>query len=175
VSSEPRDSAAPRPARADRHQVERLNTDWVILDQEESLQGLRARLASLARRLFRRPLIRQQEFNALLVDHLNRNMPVLDDMGRATERMEDVADALERQREALLARERRSDAAVAALVASHNELRTAVNVLQQATQQLKRELSRSGPAPTQTSAPGVPGANVRGPRSASRNNRRTRA
>lgn len=152
-SSDPNDNVPGRSARADRHQVERLNKDWVILDQEDAVQGLRGRVAALARRLLRRPLVRQQEFNALLVDHLNRNMPVLDDMVRAAERMEDVADALERQREALLARERRSDAAVASLAASHSELRAAVSVLQQATQQLKRELSQPRSAQASSSVP----------------------
>ena len=90
-----------------------------------------------------------------LVDHLNRNSPLLDDMVRASERMEDIADDVRRHRDALLARERRSDAAVAALVSSHNELRTAVGVLQQATQQLKRELSRpsGGSTDARPSAP----------------------
>ncbi|MEQ1757938.1 MAG: methyltransferase domain-containing protein [Vicinamibacterales bacterium] len=135
------DTSTRRSAAPDRHQIERLNRDWAILD-EEAGTGLRGRFAALARRLFRRPFVRQQEFNAVLVDHLNRNMPVLDELVRARERMEDVADAVQREREALAAREIRIDAAVASLVASHRELRTAVNVVQQATQQLKRELSR---------------------------------
>ncbi len=134
----------------DRSQIARLNSLWAIVDDKTPDEGgLRGRVASAVRRLVGRVLSRQQEFNAAVVDHLNRNMPVLDDMQRATERMEDIADATERQRQAMLARERRGDAAVAALAAAHGELRAAVNVLQQATQQLKRELTRpQGPSAT---------------------------
>jgi 2-polyprenyl-3-methyl-5-hydroxy-6-metoxy-1,4-benzoquinol methylase len=146
VADDHRDTGRPRAVAPDRHQIERLNALWEIVDARATEGGLRARLASGARRLMGRVLSRQQEFNAALVDHLNRNMPVLDEMVRATERMEDVSDALDRQREALLARERRSDAAVAALASSHDELRAAVAVLQQATQQLKRELTRPAAA-----------------------------
>jgi 2-polyprenyl-3-methyl-5-hydroxy-6-metoxy-1,4-benzoquinol methylase len=155
VSSDAHETGTRRPATPDRHQIERLNSLWAIVDAPATEGGFRARFASMARRLMGRVLSRQQEFNAALVDHLNRNMPLLDDMARASERMEDIADDVRRHRDALLARERRSDAAVAALVSSHNELRTAVGVLQQATQQLKRELSRpsGGSADASPSAP----------------------
>ncbi len=130
-------------ARPDRTQLPRLNALWAIVDRSVDVpSSVRARIASGARRLLGRVLSRQQEFNAAVVEHLNRNQPVLDELQRATERIYDVSDALDRQREALLARERRSDAAVTALTGSHGELRAAVNVLQQATQQLKRELTQ---------------------------------
>ena len=134
----PDDSVAGR-AVPDRGQIERLNTLWAIIDAPVSGGGIRARVAGGIRRLMGRVLARQQEFNACVVDHINRNMPVLD---RATERLDDVYDALERHQELLLARERRSDAAVAAVAATHGELRAAVGVLQQATQNLKREVER---------------------------------
>ncbi len=138
----------------DRHQLERLNRLWAILDEQAGDAGLRKRLALMARRLIGRVLARQQEFNAALVDHINRNT---DAATRASDRMEDVIDLTARQREAMLARERRSEATVAALTASNNELRAAVGVLQQGMQQLKRELSRppvavAGPAPTVAAA-----------------------
>src|SRR5205085_12389859 len=63
-------SAIPPP---DRHQIERLNSLYQIIDQAPSQGGLKARIASGARRLLGRVLSRQQEFNAALVDHINRN------------------------------------------------------------------------------------------------------
>src|SRR5262249_33730755 len=56
-----------------------------------------------------------------------------------------------------LARERRGDAAITALAAQHDELRTAISVIQQATQNLKREVARvtslpSGPSPASAAA-----------------------
>jgi len=67
----PQPSAIPPP---DRSQLERLNALYRIIDQAPAGGGLRARLASSARRLLGRILSRQQEFNAALVDHINRNM-----------------------------------------------------------------------------------------------------
>jgi 2-polyprenyl-3-methyl-5-hydroxy-6-metoxy-1,4-benzoquinol methylase len=146
----------------DRTQLGPLNELWNIVDDRAPTQGARGRLAALARRLAARILSRQQTFNATVVDHLNRNMPVLDEMQLATERMEDMADALQREREAMLARDRRHDTTIAAI----DEMRTAIGVLQQATQQLTRELRRlpadagtaapaasAAPSPTMTSAP----------------------
>jgi 2-polyprenyl-3-methyl-5-hydroxy-6-metoxy-1,4-benzoquinol methylase len=150
----PDDSIAGR-AVPDRVQIERLNSLWNIIDAPVS-GGVRARLAGGVRRLIGRVLARQQEFNASVVDHINRNMPVLD---RATERLDDVYDAIERHQQLLLARERRSDAAVAAVAATHGELRAAVGVLQQASQNLKREVERlRDQAPRPGQHPPVPGS-----------------
>jgi SAM-dependent methyltransferase len=134
----PDDSAAGY-AVPDRSQIERLNSLWAIIDAPVSNGGLRSKLAGTVRRLMGRVLARQQEFNAALVDHINRNLPVID---RATERLDDVYDEIVRHRELLLARERRSEAAVAALAESQQELHTAFGVLQQAAQNLKREVGR---------------------------------
>jgi len=71
---------------------------------------------------------------------------------RATERLDDVYDEIVRHRELLLARERRSEAAVKALASSQQELRTAFGVLQQATQNLKREVERLSLAGVSASA-----------------------
>ena len=58
----------------DAHQIERLNALYRIIDDAPDSAGLKARLALGARRLLGRVLSRQQEFNAVLVDHLNRNL-----------------------------------------------------------------------------------------------------
>src|SRR5436853_3938953 len=60
----------------DRYQLERLNTLYRIVDEVPPGGGLRARVASGVRRLLGRVLSRQQEFNAVVVDHINRNMAV---------------------------------------------------------------------------------------------------
>lgn len=148
---------APSPGRLtpDRLQIERLNSLWQIIDAPVGGGGARARLAAVARRLLGRVLARQQEFNASLVDHINRNMPVLEEFGRVAAELQSLRDI---ERQALLARERRSDAAVSALMASHEELRAAVGVLQQATQNLKRELARAPQAVVATPAPGAASA-----------------
>jgi O-antigen chain-terminating methyltransferase len=54
----------------------------------------------------------------------------------------DARDEVERHLEALLARERRNDTAVRALAAQHEELRSALSVVQQAAHNLKREIER---------------------------------
>ncbi len=154
----PQPSPIPAP---DRHQIERLNSLYQIIDAAPDpstrlgagAAGLRARLASGARRLLGRVLSRQQEFNAAVVDHINRNAVVAIDahhasvntiewVGVAVNRCEAATDEVRRHMEALLARERRNDAAVAALAAQHDELRSALSVLQQAAQNLKREVTR---------------------------------
>jgi SAM-dependent methyltransferase len=144
----PLPAAVPPP---DRSQIERLNTLYRIIQDAPAASGLRARLASGARRLFARVLSRQQEFNAAVVDHINRNLPLQFETHRATlglidwvsasvERCEDARDVVEHHLQALLARERRNDAAVAALAAQHEELRAALSVLQQAVHGLKRTI-----------------------------------
>jgi SAM-dependent methyltransferase len=124
----------------DRHQIEKLNSLWAIIDAPVESGSARARLAGIVRRLIGRVLARQQEFNATIVDHINRNMSVMEDLSRTQERMDDLVDEMRRHREALLARERRSEATVAALAATQQELRATVSVLQQATLNLKREI-----------------------------------
>ena len=135
----------------DRYQIERLNSLYRIIDETPAGGGLKARLASGVRRLLGRVLSRQQEFNAVVVDHLNRNMAVgveahhaslrtIDWIGGAVDRCEGAKDEVQRHLEALLARERRNDTAVAALAAQHDELRAAVSVVQQAAHGLRRAI-----------------------------------
>jgi SAM-dependent methyltransferase len=142
----------------DRHQIERLNSLYRIVDEAPAGGGLKARLASGVRRLLGRVLSRQQEFNAVVVDHLNRNMAVgveahhaslrtIDWIGGAVDRCEGAKDEIQRHLEALLARERRNDTAVAALAAQHEELRAALSVVQQAAHGLRRAIEEIGSTP----------------------------
>ena len=143
----PQPSPIPPP---DRHQLERLNRLYQIIDAPAA-GGLTSRLASTARRLLGRVLSRQQEFNAALVDHINRDAAVGVEAHEASLKtiewisvVTDRWDEIHRHTESLLARERRNDTSVAALAAQHDELRSAVGVLQQAAQNLKREVARLG-------------------------------
>ena len=150
VKAGPQPSAIPPP---DRSQLERLNTLYRIIEQAPAGGGLRARLASSARRLLGRVLSRQQEFNAAVVEHINRNMALgleahhssvntIEWMAGTIDGYRDARDEVERHLEALLARERRNDTAVRALAAQHEELRSALSVVQQAAQSLKREIEK---------------------------------
>ncbi|HEY3094091.1 MAG TPA: methyltransferase domain-containing protein [Vicinamibacterales bacterium] len=158
----------------DRYQIERLNSLYRIIDETPAGGGLKARLASGVRRLLGRVLSRQQEFNAVVVDHLNRNMAVgveahhaslrtIDWIGGAVDRCEGAKDEVQRHLEALLARERRNDTAVAALAAQHEELRAALSVVQQAAHGLRRAVEEIGtnpksqiPNPKSQADPGSP-------------------
>jgi SAM-dependent methyltransferase len=150
----------------DRHQIERLNSLYRIIDEAPAGGGLKARFASWVRRLLGRVLSRQQEFNAVVVDHLNRNIAVgaeahhaslqtIDWIGGAVDRCEGAKDEIQRHLEALLARERRNDTAVAALAAQHDELRAAVSVVQQAAHGLRRALEE----PSVNPKPQIPSPN----------------
>src|SRR6185369_7860074 len=154
VKAGPQPSAIPPP---DRSQLERLNTLYRIIDQAPAGAGLKARLASSARRLLGRVLSRQQEFNAAVVEHINRNMALgleahhasvntIEWMAGTIDGYRDARDEVERHLEALLARERRNDTAVRALAAQHDELRSALSVVQQAAHGLKREVEKFAPA-----------------------------
>ncbi|HEU5256617.1 MAG TPA: class I SAM-dependent methyltransferase [Vicinamibacterales bacterium] len=150
VKAGPQPSAIPPP---DRSQLERLNTLYRIIDQAPAGAGLKARLATSARRLLGRILSRQQEFNAAVVEHINRNMALgleahhasantIEWMAGTIDGYRDARDEVERHLEALLARERRNDTAVRALAAQHEELRSALSVVQQAAHNLKREVEK---------------------------------
>ena len=145
----PQPSAIPPP---DRFQIERLNSLYQIIDRAPESSGFKARLASTVRRLLARVLARQQEFNAVVVDHLNRDSAVAIEAHQASintiewvaavaDRCQGAADELRRHTEALLARERRNENAITALAAQHDEVRASISVIQQAAQNLKRELA----------------------------------
>jgi SAM-dependent methyltransferase len=166
----PRPAPIPAP---DRHQIERLNTLWNIIDERRQPgRSLRSRMVAGARRLFARLLSRQQEFNAALVDHINRNSALdieahhasaraIEWVDRAIERLnariDPAIDEYQRHQQALAARERRSENAVASLAAAHEELRVSIGVLQQAAQNLKREVGQIGERGVPLSA-ALPGA-----------------
>src|SRR5512138_1284802 len=161
VKAGPRPAAIPPP---DRSQLERLNSLYRIIDQAPAGASLKARLASGARRLFGRVLARQQEFNAVVVDHINRNMAVgleahlasvntIEWVETNIDGYQDARDEIQRHLEALLARERRNDTAVRALAAQHDELRAALNVVQQAAHNLKREIERRSAANPESGIP----------------------
>ena len=135
-------SAARKPAAPDRHQVERLNDLWAITNIPDK-PGIRGRLASAARRLVIRYFLQQEEFNAAVVDHLNRNMAVTEELSRASEQIDEMAKEMRPHREVMLARERRSQSAVNSIAATQEELRAAIGVLQQASQNLKREIQQN--------------------------------
>ncbi len=104
-----------------------------------------------------------------MVDHINRNTAVAVEAHEASlKTIEWIGgavnqwDGIRRHPRALLARERRNDTAVAALAAQHDELRSAVSVLQQAAQNLKREVARlaAGAPPTSNSQLPTPKVNA---------------
>jgi SAM-dependent methyltransferase len=121
--------------------VERLNALWRVSGPQPAGGSLPRRLLFGVRRMIAAALRPQETFNAAVVEYIN---------GTAVERqrLDDlVADCREavdhalRHQEALAARERRIEAGMSAIRATHDELRTAIGVLQQATQALRREMS----------------------------------
>ncbi|HEY5616550.1 MAG TPA: class I SAM-dependent methyltransferase [Vicinamibacterales bacterium] len=144
-------SPAPIPA-PDRQQIERLNNLYDLC-APGSRDGWPARLVDAVQRMLARLLPRQRAFNAVLVDHINRNDLVGIEAHRASARtiawvrdtVQLALDELRRHEQALAAWERRTNAAV-------TELRTSIGVLQQATQTLKREVMRIGEAGAPVSA-----------------------
>src|SRR5207237_493404 len=61
------------PPLPDEHQLTPLNDLWKLDRPGSSARG---RIAAVIARVFKPIFARQQEFNAALVDHLNRNVPV---------------------------------------------------------------------------------------------------
>src|SRR5436190_1203740 len=164
--ADPQPSAIPPP---DRHQLERLNSLYRIIDNAPPGGGLKARFASGARRLMGRVLSRQQEFNAALVDHINRNVVLgfeaphasvntIQWVAAVVDRCEGAKDEIQRHLEALLARERRNDTAVTALASQHQELRAALAVVQQAAHGLRRAIEAGVPTGPRTPDPRQPPA-----------------
>lgn len=163
MSDTPRPAPIPPP---DRHQIEHLNAIHG-LEGEPREPGFRSRLFHRVQILIARILSRQREFNAAVVDHINRNDVVATEAHvasvRAIEWMEQkvdgAVDELRRYQEALIARDRRNEIAVADVMGSQEELRASIGSLQQAVQNLKREvlrLTESGlPQPVVPSAAGA--------------------
>jgi 2-polyprenyl-3-methyl-5-hydroxy-6-metoxy-1,4-benzoquinol methylase len=124
--------------------VETLNRSWQVAGAPPApAASLGQRLAYPVRRLLARLLRPQETFNSTVVQYINQwPQSMADALTSTLERCEAVADAALRAREAVAARERRVEAGIEAIRASHDELRTAVGVLQQATQTLRHELAR---------------------------------
>ncbi|HEY7185299.1 MAG TPA: class I SAM-dependent methyltransferase [Vicinamibacterales bacterium] len=134
--------------------IERLNTSWRVAPQQPVSPSLKHRFAHRVRTIVARLLRPQETFNATLVEYVNTSVRPL----------EMAIDDVRRFHEALSARERRVEAAMAAMRAEHDELRSSVGVLRQATHHLSKDLARraasvapAGAAIERTS-PDVPGA-----------------
>ena len=151
-------SPAPLPP-PDRHQIDRLNRLY-DLSASEPREGWTGRLIDKAQNMMSRLLSRQRAFNAVLVDHINRNDLVGIEAHHASaqtvawvrDTVQFALEELRRHQQALAAWERRTNAAVAVLSGTHEELRASIGVLQQATQTLKREVMRLSEAGIPASA-----------------------
>jgi len=141
-------SPAPLPP-PDRHQIDRLNRLYQ-LSAPGPRGGWTGRLIDKAQNMVSRLLSRQRAFNAVLVDHINRNDLVGIEAHQASaqtiawvrDTVQFALEELRRHQQALAAWERRTNAAVAALSDTQEELRASIGVLQQATHTLKREVVR---------------------------------
>jgi SAM-dependent methyltransferase len=167
MTDTPRPAPIPPP---DRHQIEHLNAIHG-LEGPPRHPGASGRLFHRIQILIARILSRQREFNAAVVDHLNRNDRVASEahvasaraLEWAEQKIDSAVDELRRYQEALMARDRRNEIAVAGVIASQEELRASIGSLQQAAQNLKRELSRlveAGVVVHQVAAPAASAAAV---------------
>ena len=154
------DRLPPQAPPPDRQQLERINRLY-DLSAPGPRNGWRGVVADRVRAMLVRLLFRQQEFNAAVVEHLNRNALVdvqshqanaeANDWARRT--VESAVEDMRRQHEVHTAWQQRTHevhtawqqrttAAVQSIAASHDELRTSLSVLQQAAQTLKHEVNR---------------------------------
>ena len=128
---------AARKARAEL--IEQLNVLWRVAGPESTSPSLNQRLLKAVRRAVARLLRPQETFNSAVVQYLNASTATLD-----------VAlDNAQRVSEALAARERRMEGAIAAIRQQHDEIQTALGVVQQAIRTMARE---PGGAPAAASA-----------------------
>src|SRR2546428_1253930 len=145
--------------------VERLNASWLIAGPAPA-GGSFARRFLYKVRLLAATLLRPQEtFNALVVQHVNRTVASHDLFRDAFEQCQAVIDESMRHRETFAARDRRQELAMGSLLTAHQELRAAVGVLQQATQNLKREIVRLADAAPVAASAGVAPASPAAPTS----------
>jgi SAM-dependent methyltransferase len=146
MTDTPRPAPIPPP---DRHQIEHLNAIHG-LEGEPRDPSFGGRLFHRLQILIARVLSRQREFNAAVVDHINRNDRVASETHVASvralnwmdQKIDGAVDELRRYQEALAARDRRNEIAVAGMMTSQEELRASIGSLQQATHNLKREVVR---------------------------------
>jgi SAM-dependent methyltransferase len=167
----------------DRHQVEPLNQLWHVLsDRPVRMPEWRRRLMSVGWRLFAPAFKRQQEFNAVLVDHLNRQIAhdhavhdalngvlrFVESKHQLIERqlaaaLDSMSDATLRHSEAAVAREQRFSAQVAALSASYDELRMSLASAHQLASALRHEIEQRLDSPAAPGPGAAPAAAERGP------------
>jgi 2-polyprenyl-3-methyl-5-hydroxy-6-metoxy-1,4-benzoquinol methylase len=168
------DSQPPRPAPLpppDPQQIQRLN-DSYNLTTFPPQSGWQRQLVRHVDYLLSRLLFRQREFNAAVVDHLNRRgVETHEASARALDwtesRIEGALDELRRYQQSLTARDRRHERVIASMTASQEELRTSVGGLHQAVQQLKREVARlAEQGVSQPASPAVSGQAAGGPATA---------
>ncbi len=126
--------------------LERLNTQWRIVGPAPTA-SFKQRLAYRVRQVLARLLGPQETFNASVVQSINTLSTT---QGAVLEALV-ALDEVERHREALAARERRMEAAMERMRAEHDELRTSMGVLRQATNDLTRQSTRTTEAPAPTS------------------------
>ena len=121
--------------------LDRLHVLWRIAGPEPPASAVLKRLFWNVRRalaLFLRP---QQTFNSAVVQYLNAS----------TATLETALDQAQRYRESLGARERRMEAAFTAIHRQHEEIQTALGVVQQAIRTSSKDAHRAD-----TSGVGVP-------------------
>lgn len=137
--------------------LERLNRLWHVAGAPPAGAALPSALVYRVRLMLARLLAPQETFNAAVVEYINVTANALEQARIAT-------DEAIRYRESLAARERRIETASQQIIDAHQEIRTSIGQLQQATQALKREVSRlasgGGTAPG-TDAPSTPGVTSR--------------
>ncbi len=118
-----------------RELLERLNRSWRVAGAPPSGARLPGSLVYRVRLILARLLAPQETFNAAIVEYINTTANALEQSRIAT-------DEAIRYRESLAARERRIETAAGTMMAAHEEIRTSLGQLQQATQALKREMAR---------------------------------
>jgi O-antigen chain-terminating methyltransferase len=140
----------------DLSEVDRLNASWRVAGPAPAGGSLARRLLYKVRLLAASLLRPQETFNSTVVRHVNWTVQAYHAMHATVQATIDqcqaVVDETLRHRDALAARDRRQELAMGSLVAAHEELRVAVGVLQQATQNLKHELARRAETGTPVAA-----------------------
>jgi SAM-dependent methyltransferase len=139
----PRPAPIPPP---DPQQIERLNATFNLTGFSPA-SNWRRRLVRHVDYMLSRLLFRQREFNAAVVDHLNRRgVEIHEASVRAMDwtegRVEGALDELRRYQQSLMARDQRNSGALAALTAAHDEMRASMSGLHQGVQHLKREVAK---------------------------------
>ena len=120
--------------------VERLNALWRIAGPPPDGGSLPRRLLFSLRQAIAVALRPQETFNAAVVEYINGTAVERQRLDDLVQECREAVDEALRFQESLAARERRMDAAMTAMRETHEELRTSVGVLQQATQMMRHEL-----------------------------------